>query len=251
MQAAMLELAADNALDHIIIEATGVAEPEELLASFAGPEFADRFVFTPLVTVVDTPKFLKIRDMLGPFFEAQVEKCDYVLLNKIDMVDGARIEAVRQEVAELNPGAVIRHGEHCDVDLDELLDGPESGALQRWGAAHEGAVAAPEHHHHDHHHHDGRDARHAPAESFVVDLAGPVECSAIAAFYAAAPDGLWRSKGFISDASGHYLVQFSMGDIDISPTKPRKRHYLVFIGDRLDRPGIEAAIAATIRTEDT
>ena len=85
LHAAVVELAEKSPLDHIVIEATGVAEPEELLSSFAEPGFKDKFELGPLVTVVDTPKYLKIRDMLGQFYEAQVEKSDYVILNKLDM----------------------------------------------------------------------------------------------------------------------------------------------------------------------
>ena len=245
LHAAVVELAEKTPLDHIVIEATGVAEPEELLSSFAHPGFQDKFELGPLITVVDTPKYLKIRDMLGPFYEAQTEKSDYLILNKIDVADAALMEQVREEVADLNPDAVIRFAEHCDIDLEEVLDGPASGALTRWIAGHDAAEDDHGDHDHDDDHHHGH-GRHAPAQSFVLDLAGDVDRAALERLYAQAPERLWRSKGFVSIGGESHLVQVAMGAVEITPSAPRDRHYLVFIGDGLDRAWFEQALAGAM-----
>ena len=251
LEAAVIELADKTDVDHIIVEATGVAEPEEMLASFNEPEFKQKFEVGPLVTVVDSYKYLKIREMLGPFYEAQIEKSDYVILNKLDMGDAAMMEEVREEVAELNPDALIRYAERCDVDLEEVLDGKPSATLDRWASEHQGHDHDTHHHGHDHdhdhdHHHGGR---HAPAESFVIDLDRDVDRAALEALYAEAPERLWRSKGFVRIGGADHLVQVAMGAVEITPTEiestgPRERHYLVFIGDKLDRAWFEARLAA-------
>ncbi len=245
--AAVKELADRAPVDHIVIEATGVAEPEEMLASFSDPGFRERFDLGPVVTVVDTPKFLKIRDMLGPFYEAQIEKSDYVVLNKLDMADATQMDSVRHEVEALNPDAVIRYAERCDVDLDEVLDGPASAALERWSTGHgSGPEGGHGHEHHHGHGHDHSDARHAPAQSFVVDLPGEIDRDALTALYAEAPERLWRSKGFVRIGGVDHLVQVAMGAVEITPSGPRDRHYLVFIGDGLDRAWFEARLLASI-----
>ncbi len=243
----MIELADKTDVDHIIVEATGVAEPEEMLSSFNEPEFKAKFDLGPLVTVVDSYKYLKIREMLGPFYEAQIEKSDYVILNKLDMGDAEMMEEVRAEVEDLNPDALIRFAERCDVDLEEVLDGQPSGALDRWAEVHEGHHHEHDHHDHDHDHEHG--GRHAPAESFVIDLAGDIDRAALEALYADAPERLWRSKGFVRIDGADHLVQVAMGAVEITPaeitsTGPRERHYLVFIGDKLDRDWFEDRIAA-------
>ena len=246
MQAAVVELSRDNEVDNIVVEATGVAEPEELLAQFAEPAYQNEFDVGPVVTVVDTPKFQKIREMLGPFYEAQVEKADMILLNKIDVADEAGIEEVKEEVLDLNEDAVIRLSEHGDIDLLELLDGPSSGALKSWMAEHQDILAESDAHGHDHEHsHDHPDhdhdhhhghGKHAPAESFVIDLTGPMDENRVRGLYAEAPETLWRSKGFVRLVDGKdYLVQVAMGQVEITPEPPRDRHYLVFIGDKLDK----------------
>lgn len=243
--AAVTELAEKSAVDHIVIESTGVAEPEEMLASFSDAVFQERFELGPVVTVVDAPKFLKIRDMLGPFYEAQIEKSDFVILNKLDMTDSANMAKVRDEVEAMNPDAVIRYAERCDVDLDEVMDGPASAALIRWGAGH--GVGADDSHEHEHgrdHEHHG--ARHAPAQSFVIDLPGEVDRDKLASLYADAPERLWRSKGFVRMGGADHLVQVAMGAFEVTPCGPRDRHYLVFIGDGLDRAWFEKRLAESL-----
>jgi len=247
--AAVEELATKSQLDHIVIEATGVAEPEEMLSSFSEPGFLNRFEVGPLVTVVDMPKYLKIREMLGPFYEAQVEKSDLIILNKLDLATSELAEEVRAEVAELNESALVRYAERCDIDLLEVLDGPPSQALARFAAE---AMPADGHDHHDyghedeagsnHGHHHG--ALHAPAESFVLDTPDPLDHTALAAFFAQAPAGLWRAKGFVKIDGADMLVQFAMGELEITAASTRSRHYLVFIGDALDRDRFARAIAA-------
>jgi G3E family GTPase len=233
LEAAVLELDAKSDIDHIIIEATGVAEPEGVMSSFAADEFIERFEIGPMVTVVDAPKFMKIRTMLGPFYEAQVEKSDYVILNKLDMGDVDLFKEVQAAVEDLNPDAVIRFAERCDVDLNEVLDGPPSMALQNWEADEHEHEHSHDHDHersHDHHHH----ALHAPADSFVLNVPDDVDRDALIELYAKAPESLWRSKGFVRIKGKDHLVQVAMGSVEITPTEPRDRHYLVFIGDGIE-----------------
>ncbi len=252
LMAAVDELASKQKLDHIVIEATGVAEPEEMLSSFSEPGFLERHDVGPVVTVVDTPKYLKIRQMLGPFYEAQVEKADMIILNKLDLADAALTDDVQGEIEELNEYAVIRHAERCDVDMLELLDGPSSGALLRYGDV-ETAREDDAHHDHDHSHDHDHDHQgggmHAPAESFVLDVPAPLDQAALTALFAKAPEGLWRAKGFVRIDGQDRLVQFAMGELEITESAPRDRHYLVFIGDELERDWFEREIAATQATE--
>ena len=249
--AAVDELASKEKLDHIVIEATGVAEPEELLASFSEAEFKERYDVGPVVTVVDAPKFLKIRTMLGPFYEAQVEKADMIIINKLDLSTAEQVEEVRLEVEDLNEEALIRFAERCDIDLLEVLDGPSSEALIRYGSGDADEDEAHDHDHHDHDHDHDHDhgALHAPAESFVLDTPAPFDSAALTALFAKAPEGLWRAKGFVRIDGEDQLVQFAMGELELTKAEPRDRHYLVFIGDGLDQDWFSRELDAARETE--
>src|SRR5581483_8220978 len=58
--------------DQVVIEATGVAEPDEMIETFADPSLRGRYDIAPLVTVVDAANFRKLREILGDFYTAQI-----------------------------------------------------------------------------------------------------------------------------------------------------------------------------------
>ena len=148
-----------------------------------------------------------------------------------------------EEVEDLNPHALMRYAERCDIEIEEVLDGPASSALARYVHLHDNddePVHDHDHHDHDHDHHHG--ARHAPAESFVIDVPNDIDRATLEKLYADAPERLWRSKGFVRINGADHLVQVAMGEIEITPTESRDRHYLVFIGDGLTRSWFEQGV---------
>ena len=246
--AAIAELAENSSLDHIVIEATGIAEPEEMLISFADPHFIGKFELGPLVTVVDTPKFRKIRSMLGPFYEAQIENADIVILNKIDLTETQELADVHREVFDLNNSTLIHYAERCHADLASILDGAASVRHTLQQNSDMDAQADPSHEHEHSHDHE---ALHAPAESFILEAPETFNRSAIETLFASAPDGLWRSKGFIRIEGSDWLVQFAMGELEITPCAPQARHFLVFLGDGLDQNWFQRGLEAAHSNEKT
>ncbi len=230
---AVEELRDKARVEHTVIEASGVADPEEMIESFSAPEFRASVAVGPFVTVVDTAKFAVMREMLGEFYGSQVAHADIVMLNKTDLASPEQLEAVRAEVAELNPGARIVTTEHCDVDAGLVLD-----ALSGWGPG-------PGEHGH-HHHHD-----HPDFESEVLDAAGPVTRAALESFFAGLPPEVLRAKGFMVVDGAASLVQFTAGQLEITPATLDRVRQMVFIGRDLDRDGLAARFAfAGVAPED-
>ena len=242
---AVEELRQKQDIDHVVIEATGVAQPEEMIETFSDPSVHTRFNIGPMVTVVDTPKFSRLRTMLGEFYTAQVENADIIVLNKTDLATAADLEAARAEMVRLNPDASILFTEQCDLDAGLLFNGPESAVMARHQSAdhdHDGEHGHDEHDHdHDHDHH--HDHRHAPAESFVLDADAGSTRPAIENFFAELPEDVWRAKGFMRVDGAPSLIQFTMGQLEITPAEERPNRHMVFIGHALDRDRIEAAFA--------
>ena len=54
--------------------------------------------------------------------EEQVAFADVVLLNKIDLVDESRLDAVKERIKKINPFAKIIHTTKCGVSLSEILN---------------------------------------------------------------------------------------------------------------------------------
>ena len=257
LMSAVEELREKAAVEQIVVEATGVASPGDMLEDLNDSKIAHELAVGPLVTVVDAPKFTRLQQMLGEFYEEQVENADALVLNKIDLATPDELEEAKAAVREINPDAVLLFAEQGDTDLALLLDGPESELLAQMKAE---AAGHPHRHGHDDHgsdhdqghdeHHDHHHGHaHAPAESFVMDASGDFSRADLADAFAAMPAGVWRSKGFLTVDGEPSLLQFTMGQLEIGAAPARERPYLVVIGEDLDRPAVESAVLAARMSE--
>ena len=225
---AVEELSHKSKVDLVVIEATGVAEPEEMIETFSDPSFSETYDMGPMVTVVDIHKFMKIREILGPFYEAQVRNADVLILNKIDLVNTGELEKLRQEMESMNPSADIIFTERCDIDPAQLLFGDESRVMA--SALSKDTVSDEHSHNHDH--------RHAPAQSFVLDARSGTSRDALEVFFRGLPDNVWRVKGFTQLDGKPVLVQFTMGQLEIVALEQRDSYHMVFIGPDMDQAAI-------------
>lgn len=227
---AIEEIRNTSNVDEIIVETTGLADPDDLIDDLSSPEFRQSVTLNPIVTVVNAPKFLKIREMLGPFYTDQVERADIILLNKTDLGTATELEQVRLEIARINPKASLILTEQSEFDLDLILygGGAEASARRSTHGDNQG-------HSHEH--------EHVHFQSFVLDAAATVEQGAVEAFFGGLPETLFRAKGFMNIGPRRHLVQFSSGHLDISPAATEGPLQMVFIGKNLDQDGIQARFA--------
>ncbi|MCB1121527.1 MAG: GTP-binding protein [Verrucomicrobiae bacterium] len=142
---AVEELAKTSGADHIVIEASGVAEPTQVLqALFAqdlfGKQVVDIAPINALVTVIDARLFMnewkRIHDAdtgkeilrpgeQQPVFELMVEQiecADVILLNKKDLLSADEGEQVLAIVSGLNSRADTRLVQDSQSDVAALLN---------------------------------------------------------------------------------------------------------------------------------
>src|SRR5687768_10763496 len=170
---AVEELREKSKVERVIVEATGVAQPAELLETLADFSRDEALDVGPLVTVVDVFKFPKLLSMLGDFYVDQIENADIVLLNKIDLVTPAELEEATRQIRELNPDADLLYAEQGRVRPEELFE--KHGTLverllaeaREAGAPAGNTPAAAHAHAHDEHSHGHDPHASAPAQSFV------------------------------------------------------------------------------------
>lgn len=275
---AVEELRDKARVERVLVEATGVAQPAELLESLVESSANHRLQIGPLVTVVDCAKFSRLEGMLGDFYLDQIENADIVLANKLDLATPEQLSDATQRIREINPDARLLFCEQGRVapeklfgeDASELLDRireelATQGTASAAGGGHDHHVDhghSHDHAHHDHnadhghrhglqheqHHEHGHDP-HAdmPAQSFVVSSAGRGRRPALERFFRSLPDNVWRAKGFIQLDGQPALVQYSLGQLEISGVSGPPAEALVFIGQNMDRAAIEAGVALATR----
>ncbi len=173
------ELARAGKFDYIVIEASGICEPEPIAQTICAMETGavSTGVASPvrldcITTVVDA---LRLRDE----FEAgesltrkdiqeedienlviqQIEFCNIILLNKISEITEEEARKIRKVVRALQPQAEIIECDYCDVDLDRLLnthlfDFEKVATSATWVKEIEKPLAELEEHHDEHHHHE-------------------------------------------------------------------------------------------------
>ncbi|MEO7810687.1 MAG: GTP-binding protein, partial [Usitatibacter sp.] len=252
---AVEELRDKSGVERVIVEATGVAQPVELLDTLADSSLESGLEIGPLVTVVDVFKFPKLVSMLGDFYVDQIENADIVLLNKIDLVTPAQLEEATREIRGLNPGADLIYAEQGRVRPQELFEKRSEGLIDRVmaGGGHGGAAPGHEHHDrdpgHDHAHHDHGHDPHAdaPVQSFVVRGSGNATRAGLDRFFGALPDNVWRAKGFVHVDGKPSLVQYSLGQLEVTTAEAGQAEAIVFIGNGMDRAAIESGFAQARR----
>ena len=73
----------------------------------------------------------------------------------------------------------------------------------------------------------------------MLDAEGSAARHDMETFFFNIPDNVWRAKGYTRLDSQPVLIQFTMGQLDITEAEPRENHHMVFIGPDMDREIIE------------
>jgi len=138
-------LAKAGRFDQLVIESTGISEPLPVAETFTfegedGRSLNESARLDTMVTVVDACNFLRdysSRDSLQARGESlgeqdarsvvdllieQIEFCDVIVLNKIDLIDDAERERLMAILHRLNPRARIEIAEFGQVPLDRVLN---------------------------------------------------------------------------------------------------------------------------------
>ena len=207
-EAAVDEVIATVAPDLIVVEATGVAEPDALIMDIQDNLTSVRL--DGVITVADADALVRF-PQLGQTTRLQVEAADLILLNKADLVSAEALERAKATLARLNPVAPIIPTQHGQVDPDLLF-----------GLMRERAVRVPAH-------------VHQPEfESVSYTAAATLDRRHFEAFAEALSPAVYRAKGFVRFPDGTYLFNFVSGRWELEPF-PADQTALVFIGKDLTR----------------
>src|ERR671924_1340305 len=117
-EAALTEVIDTVHPDRIIVETTGVAEPDAVV--FDIQENLPQVRLDGVVTVADADAMVRY-PRLGQTGRAQIEAADIILLNKVDLVPAEQAAEVTARLRQLNEGAPVLPAHRCQVDPDVLF----------------------------------------------------------------------------------------------------------------------------------
>ena len=205
-ETAVNEIIEKIAPERIVVETTGLAEPEALV--FNIKEALPQCRLDGVVSVIDADMLIRFPE-LGHTTRLQIEDADILLLNKIDLVEQGQIEPLETKLREINPTAAIVRTERCRID-PELL----------FGIGTDRKIARSQHKH------------QLEFESFAFTSGKIFSRDCFEGFADALPTSAVRAKGFIRLVNGGHLFNFVAGRWELEPFEC-ERTDLVFIGRKI------------------
>ena len=226
-EAAVNEIIEKIAPERIVVETTGLAEPEALV--FNIQEALPQCRLDGVVSVIDADMLVRFPE-LGHTTRLQIEGADILLLNKIDLIEPASrtLSGLETKLRAINPNAAILRTERCGI-APELLFGisrekkkrpSEAGSSSFAEATADRPIPATTHKH------------QLEFESFAFSSGKIFSRDCFEGFASGLSAGVVRAKGFIRFTDGSQLFNFVAGRWDLEPFEAEETQ-LVFIGRKI------------------
>ena len=258
----------DRRVDHIIIETSGLALPQPLVAAFNWPDVKTRVTVDGVITVIDAAavaagRFADDEEALAAqraadpsfehdnpieeVFEDQIMAADLIVLNKSDLVSQAALEGVKAQISAGSSRPLkILASEQGKLPL---------GVLLGLSSATEDLIAGRKSHHEIEH--EGGEAHdHDDFDSFVAEageIADPASfISGLKALIGA--HDILRLKGFaaVKGKPMRLVIQAAGSRIDTyfdrawKKGEPRGSRLVVIGLKELDRASIQSSISTLV-----
>lgn len=206
-------------IDAIIIEASGASEPLPIAQSFLMNDLNGRVKLDSIICLIDALNYENLFAEDAKIALEQLEFADFVVMNKVDLVDENKKTFLSEMIRKVNAFAPIIEASHGKVDLEMLLSTGRfdlTGDMQKH-------IDTPHKHAHD------------GLENFAYTARGKFYLQKLDAFFQDLDSDYYRVKGFVQiveKPNEWFLIQKAGARITMdewegdTPTASR----LVFIG---------------------
>lgn len=205
-----------SAMHHIIIEATGIAHPIEIIAACQDPEIVAN-VQTPMVIgLLDAPRFLtrtQYTHSTTQLMEEQLEVSHAIVVNKMDLLKSDAYDDLKA-IDKINSEAPKFYTTYADMHMD-AFDTITNTSLPTKES---------------HMHHDG-------INSVQYHFSGPIDRQLFYQFILRLPDNVLRLKGYVKFRDmphETYEFQYAFGLPDYQIIDDEMPLTIVMIGEQID-----------------
>ncbi len=247
-------LARRDAIDYVILEASGVSDPEGIVMTFLDRRYEKLLRLDSITCIVDAEAVFRHGDdaALNALKIRQIGFADMVVLNKVDLVGPEHVEVIREWIGHHLQRIRIIEATRCDVPLEILL------AVGRFDPAHvESQRTAADGDGHEHHH--GHGDVGAVFQTWSYESDRPFSREMLQQMVRRdLPDSVYRCKGivFSADNPSKRLILQAVGrrtEIreldDWGHRTPRTK--IVAIGNAIDADALAADFdACTMERQD-
>ncbi|ETT42393.1 GTP-binding protein [Paenibacillus sp. FSL P4-0338] len=215
--------------DVVIIEATGAANPLEIVDAVTETSLYQQVELKGLITVVDAAHLLELyRSQQGATYrlmQEQIRCASVLILNKTDRIQAAEIAEISEVLRKWNAYAGILPAVRCGLEPEVLLGSVGAVHMEDRPAGEagdnrtEGAIHAS----HDH------------VMAYTHYFQNPVNSEEFERFVKELPRDVYRAKGIVTftDTSSRFLFQYAYREADFMRITPQGEvpDVAVFIGE--------------------
>ena len=186
-------LTREDAIDYVILEASGVADPEGIVMTFLDQRYERLLRLDSITCIIDAEAIFADGDneALNMLKLRQIGFADLVILNKVDLVGPEHIEVIREWIDHHIHRIRIIEATRCNVPLEILL------AVGRFDPAHTvSGHSEDDGHSHEHHHTQGTAGEMFDTWSYETDQ--PFSIEALREMVRRElPASIYRCKGIV------------------------------------------------------
>jgi G3E family GTPase len=229
--------------DVILIEASGVANPMEILDAASEASMLEHAEVEAVIAVVDAPHLLERyrsgRNRTLKLMEEQIRCASSILLNKSDLLESKELEELQQVVSEWNRHAAIIPSVHAEAPFELMLRGqPSEAAFGSEMSKHSSDGTETDEHGHHHSH------AHVMVYTYYFDRA--IHSEAFEKAIQELPPSVYRAKGILSftDTASRFLFQYAYRQLDFTRVQPQEGipDVAVFIGEHFSKDEVKALL---------
>ena len=224
-------------IDYIIIEASGLAEPRDLALTLR-TTIGQKVRLDGIVTVIDAENLEKNASEHN-IARDQILFCDFVIINKADLVSKAKIKEIRQMVESFNPRVRILESVRGAIDIRLILD-------QDLDKSHN--IAHPKIENHDH-----SDHVHELYSTYSWTSKEPLYPMKFQEFVnRKLPTNVYRAKGIVDFGLKGHMRKYIFQLVGVRPEivwenwDESPETNLVFIGQKIDKKYLQKELEACI-----
>lgn len=212
--------------DVVVIEATGAANPLEIVDAVTETSLYQQVELKGLITVVDAAHLLELyRSQQGATYrlmQEQIRCASVLILNKTDRISAEEAEEISAVLRKWNAYAEILPAVRCELEPEALL-----GNIGGVYSEERGVTEEKEHSKQDG---DARQmhASHDHVMAYTHYFKNPVNSEAFERFVKELPRDVYRAKGIVSfnDTSSRFLFQYAYREADFMKITPRARYLM-------------------------
>lgn len=228
--------------DVVVIEATGAANPLEIVDAVTEISLYQKVELKSLITVVDAAHLLELyRAQKGATYrlmQEQIRCASVLILNKTDRVSGEEAEEITTVLRKWNAYAPIMSTVRCEIEPEELLrsgggvltEAQMEDAEGDFDGQYESPVEGG-----NQDNTASSDALHDHVMAYTHYFKRPVNSEEFEQFVKELPRDVYRAKGIVTfnDTSSRFLFQYAYREADFMKITPQGEvpDVAVFIGE--------------------